>query len=161
MINIKIICVGKLKEKYLEDAMLEYTKRLSRFCNLEIIEINDEKLPNSLTHGNINNTKNKEAEAILSKLNNIKNTYVISLDEIGKPLSSSEFSDELSKISITNSSITFIIGGSLGLSNSIREYSSNIISFSRMTFPHQLFRIMLAEQLFRAFKISNNEHYHH
>ena len=161
MINIKIICVGKIKEKYLQDAIAEYSKRLSRFCTLDILELNDEKFSPDASLGDINNVKVKEAFAILSKLDNIKNRYVISLDEAGDMMSSTDFSDCISKLSLTISTIVFVIGGSLGLSNLVKEKSNKILSFSKMTFPHQLFRVFLLEQLFRSFKIDANEQYHH
>ena len=161
MINIKIICVGKIKEKYLQDAIAEYSKRLSRFCTLDILELNDEKFSPDASLGDINNVKVKEAFAILSKLDNIKNRYVISLDETGDMMSSTDFSDCISKLSLTISTIVFVIGGSLGLSNLVKEKSNKILSFSKMTFPHQLFRVFLLEQLFRSFKIDANEQYHH
>lgn len=161
MINIKIICVGKIKEKYLQDAIAEYSKRLSRFCTLDILELNDEKFSPDASLGDINNVKVKEAFAILSKLDNIRNRYVISLDETGDMMSSTDFSDCISKLSLTTSTIVFVIGGSLGLSNLVKEKSNKILSFSKMTFPHQLFRVFLLEQLFRSFKIDANEQYHH
>ena len=161
MINIKIVCVGKIKEKYLEDAIKEYSKRLSRFCKLEIIELPDEKLPANRSEALYNEVKEKEAKLILSKINN-KNSYVVCLDETGIEMSSPKLAEKLDSI-FTNisSSITFVIGGSLGLSNTVKENANLILSFSKLTFPHQLFRVFLLEQLFRCFKILNNEQYHH
>lgn len=161
MINVKIICVGKLKEKYLDDAIKEYSKRLSRFCKLEILELPDEKLPVNYSEALYNEVKEKEAKLILSKINQ-KSSYIICLDETGKEFSSPKLAEKLDSI-FTNvsSSLTFVIGGSLGLSNTVKEKAHLILSFSKLTFPHQLFRVFLLEQLFRCFKILNNEQYHH
>ena len=161
MINIKIICVGSLKEKYLKEMENEYLKRLSKYCKLEIIELKDEKLPSSLNESNINVIKEKEGIKIIEKLSNI-NSYNFVMDEKGIEYTSQELSEKISKIAISGSStITFIIGGSLGLSSSVKEKGNELISFSRLTFPHQMIRILLLEQLFRVFKILNNETYHH
>ncbi len=157
MIHITIISVGKIKEKYLKDAICEYSKRLSKYCKLNIIEIDDEQIPSNLNEKLAENIKNIEGAKILS---NIKNTYSISLDLKGKQFSSEEFSKKIENISLTNNSISFIIGGSLGLSNNVIANSDELICFSKMTFPHQLIRVFLLEQLFRAFKILNNETYH-
>ena len=158
MVHINIICVGKIKENYLKDAILEYSKRLSRYCKLNIIEITDEQIPNNLNNKISENIKNIEGTKILSY---IKNSYVISLDLNGKQFSSEEFSNKLENIAINiNSNISFIIGGSLGLSKDVILNSNELICFSKMTFPHQLIRVFLLEQIFRAFKIQNNETYH-
>lgn len=158
MIHINIVCVGKIKENYLKDAILEYSKRLSKYCKLNIIEITDEPIPNNLSEKASNNIKNIEGNKILNYLNN---SYVISLDLKGKQYSSEEFSGKIENISFNNSNISFVIGGSLGLSKEVLEKSNELICFSKMTFPHQLIRVFLAEQLFRSFKIQNNETYHH
>lgn len=158
MIHINIICVGKLKENYLKDAISEYCKRLSKYCKLDIIEIADEQIPNNINDKISNNIKNTEGSKII---NYLKNSYVISLDLKGKQYSSEDFSKKLEDISLfINSNITFIIGGSLGLSDEVLEKSNELICFSKMTFPHQLIRVFLLEQIFRAFKIQNNETYH-
>lgn len=159
MLHINIICVGKLKEKYLTEALQEYSKRLSKYCNLNIIELQDEKLPSNLNDSLINHIKEKESNNILSHLE--KSSYVISLDLKGKQYTSEEFASKISNIS-TNiaGNITFIIGGTLGLSKNVLAKSNELICFSKMTFPHQLIRIFLLEQLFRSFKILNNETYH-
>lgn len=157
MIHINLVCIGKIKEDYLKNAITEYSKRLSKYCKLNIIELNDEAIPDNLSDKMTENIKKLEGSRILS---NIKNSYIISLDLRGKQYSSEEFSNKLENISISNSSITFIIGGSLGLSKNVIESSNELISFSKMTFPHQLIRVFLLEQLFRAFKIQNNEKYH-
>ena len=159
MLNIEIICIGKLKEEYLKNATLEYSKRLSKYCNLKITELSDEKLPNKLNSSIINNIKDNECEKIISHIK--KDSYVICLDLRGKQLSSEEFSQKLDSISLNfNSSITFIIGGTLGLNEKILNISDEKLCFSKMTFPHQLIRVFLLEQLFRAFKISKGETYH-
>ncbi len=159
MLHINIICVGKLKEKYLQDALSEYSKRLSKYCNLNIIELPDEKLPNNLNDSLINQIKQKESNNILSHIE--RGSYVLALDLKGKQFSSEEFSKKITDISLNSfSSITFIIGGTLGLYENVLKNSNELICFSKMTFPHQLIRIFLLEQIFRAFKISNNETYH-
>lgn len=161
MINIKIICVGALKEKYLKDMEKEYLKRLSKYCKIEIIELKDEKLPTVLNESNTLIVKEKEGQAILSKLSNI-NSYTFVLDENGKEYTSTLFSKKISDISVNeNSKITFVIGGSLGLSDSVKKSGNELVSFSRLTFPHQMIRVFLLEQLFRAFKIEKGETYHH
>ena len=159
MLNINIICVGKIKENYLKDAIAEYSKRLSKFCNLNITEISDEKLPNKLNDSIIKEVKNKECNKIIQSIK--KDSYIICLDLKGKEFSSEEFSQKIDNIALNfNSSITFIIGGTLGLNKELLSLSNEKICFSKMTFPHQLIRVFLLEQLFRAFKISNNETYH-
>ena len=159
MLNISIVCVGKIKENYLKDAISEYSKRLGRFCNLSIIELQDEKLPEKLNDSIINEVKNKECSKIMQAIK--KDSYVICLDLKGKEFSSEEFSKKIENISLNfNSRITFVIGGTLGLNEEILSLSNEKICLSKMTFPHQLIRVFLLEQLFRAFKISNNETYH-
>lgn len=149
MLHINIICVGKLKEKYLQDALSEYSKRLSKYCNLNIIELPDEKLPNNLNDSLINQIKQKESNNILSHIE--KGSYVLALDLKGKQFSSEEFSKKITDISLNSfSSITFIIGGTLGLYENVLKNSNELICFSKMTFPHQLIRIFLLEQIFRA-----------
>lgn len=162
MINIKIICLGKIKEKFLNDAINEYSKRLSKFCKLEIIELPDEKLPTSTSPALLNEVKEKEAKLILSKLEKSKSDYIICLDETGSEMSSKDLASKINDIAVNiSSSITFIIGGSLGLADSVKKQANYILSFSKLTFPHQLFRVFVLEQLFRCFKILNNEQYHH
>ena len=161
MINIRIICVGDLKEKYLKDMQDEYTKRLSKYCKLEIVTLKDEKLPSTLNDGNCNIVKEKEGQAILTKLN-ISNSYTFVMDEKGKEYTSVELSEKIDKVmTMGNSTINFVIGGSLGLTDTVRRAGNEIISFSKLTFPHQLIRMFLLEQIFRSFKILNNETYHH
>ena len=158
MLGIQVICVGKLKETYLKSAISEYSKRLSRYCKLEIVELPDEKIPEKLNGSISNEIKYKESDNILKHIK--KDSYVICLDLTGKQFSSEEFSSEIERISMTSSHITFIIGGSLGLSKNLLDFCAQKICFSKMTFPHQLIRIFLLEQLFRSFKISNGEIYH-
>ena len=142
---IKIICVGKIKEQYLKDAILEYKKRISKYHKLEIIELPD-------------NSIEEEGNAILNVIND--KDYVITLEIEGQMIDSIEFSNRMEKIFIEHSNITFIIGGSDGLSDKIKAISNFKLSFSKMTFPHQLFRVILLEQIYRAFKIMKNETYH-
>ncbi len=158
MLHIDIICVGKLKEQYFKDALNEYSKRLSKYCILSIVELPDEKVPDKLSDKLISDIKEKESNNILSHIK--KDSYIVSLDLRGKQYTSEEFSKKLEKISLINSSVTFIIGGTLGLSDKLISNSDELICFSKMTFPHQLIRIFLLEQIFRGFKISNNETYH-
>jgi len=159
MLHIDIICVGKLKEQYLKDAIAEYTKRLSKYCSLNIIELSDEQIPNRLNETMIQTIKKSESNNILSHIK--KDSYVICLDLKGKQYTSEDFSKKLEDIALnSNSNITFIIGGTLGMSNELLQKANELICFSKMTFPHQLIRVFLLEQIFRAFKISNNETYH-
>ena len=158
MLHIEILCIGKIKEKYLKEAFLEYSKRLSKYCFLNITELPDEKLPDKLSSSLIENVKKKEC---LNLQNHLKrDSYVFCLDLKGKEYSSEEFSAKLENISLNNSHITFIIGGTLGLNNELLSFANEKICFSKMTFPHQLIRVFLLEQLFRAFKISKGETYH-
>lgn len=158
MLTINIICVGKIKEKFFKDSINEYSKRLSKYCKLHIIELSDEKIPDKLNNNLEYEIKSKECKNIL---NHIKNdSYIIALDLTGEELSSEQFSKTIDNISMYSSNITFIIGGSLGLTNNVLKTVNKKICFSKMTFPHQLIRIFLLEQIFRAFKISNGETYH-
>ena len=159
MIGINIICVGKLKEKYLKDAIDEYSKRLSKYCNLNIIDIQDEKLPGKVNDSIAKDIKQKECTKILNAIK--KDSYVMALDLRGKQFTSEEFSKKIDEVPVKGfSNITFIIGGTLGLTEEVLNSANEFISFSKMTFPHQLIRVFLLEQVFRAFKISNNETYH-
>ncbi|MBR0491768.1 MAG: 23S rRNA (pseudouridine(1915)-N(3))-methyltransferase RlmH [Clostridia bacterium] len=158
MLNINIICVGKIKEKFFSSAIEEYSKRLSKYCKLDILELPDEKIPDNPNETIENIVKEKECNNILKHLK--KDSYIIALDLKGKEYTSVEFSEKLESLSMTNSKITFIIGGSLGLTDNLLSHCNEKICFSKMTFPHQLIRIFLVEQIYRAFKISNNESYH-
>jgi rRNA large subunit m3Psi methyltransferase rlmH len=159
MLHINLICIGKLKETYLKEAIQEYSKRLSKYYSFQIIELPDEKLPDTLNSSIISQIQDIESEKIISHIP--KNSYVISLDLTGKQYTSEEFSEKIENIKISNSNLTFIIGGSLGLNTKLKHLSNEKICFSKMTFPHQLIRVFLIEQIFRAAKISNNEKYHH
>lgn len=159
MLHINLICVGKLKENYLKDSILEYSKRLSKYCFLEITEVSDEKVPNPLFDSEKQKIIEKESSSILSHIK--ENSYVIALDLNGKQYSSEEFSQKIENISMNYSHITFLIGGTLGMSKELLARADEMICFSKMTFPHQLIRLFLLEQLFRSFKIQHNEVYHH
>lgn len=157
--NITIISVGKLKEKYLKQAIDEYSKRLTRYCKLDIIELQDEKTPDNASEKEELQIKEKEGELILSKIKD--NMFVIALDLKGKEITSEEFSSYIENLGVTgNSNIAFVIGGSLGLSKKVISRANYKLCFSKMTFPHQLFRVMLLEQIYRAFRIMKNEPYH-
>lgn len=159
MLSINILCIGKIKETFFKDAINEYSKRLSKYCNLKILELSDEKIPSKINEKIANNIKDIEGKRMLANIK--KDSYIICLDLRGKQFSSEEFSEKLDSIALNyNSSITFIIGGTLGISNEILNLANEKICFSKMTFPHQLIRVFLLEQLFRAFKISNHETYH-
>lgn len=158
MLSINIICIGKIKEKFFKEAIEEYSKRLSKYCKLTITELPDEKIPDKTNSSIENSIKEKECNNIINHIK--KDSYIICLDLKGKELSSEELSVNIENISMTSSQITFIIGGSLGLTEKILNLSNQKICFSKMTFPHQLIRIFLLEQIYRAFKISNGETYH-
>ena len=159
MLTINIICVGKIKENYLKDAITEYSKRLSKYCKLEIIELDDEKAPENLSDKEMLMIKEKEGKKILSKIKD--NSYVIALAIDGKNLSSEELADTINNLGVRgNSHIVFIIGGSLGLSDEILSRANYKLSFSKMTFPHQLMRLILLEQVYRAYRINSGEPYH-
>lgn len=159
MLTINLICVGKIKEKYLGDAVAEYEKRLSKYCHLKIVELPDEKLPSKLYPSSILEIKEKESKKILEAIK--KDSYVICLDLKGSQMTSEQFSKKIEDISLNfNSNITFIIGGTLGMTEEVLKTANQTICFSKMTFPHQLIRVFLLEQLFRAFKIAKNETYH-
>lgn len=157
--NITIIGVGKVKENFMAKAIDEYTKRLSRYCKLNIIEVPDEKAPENLSEKEMEQVKGAEGENILKHVK--EGMYVIALDIQGKMLSSEEMADKMEKLGLQgNSSIAFIIGGSLGLSDEVRKRADFRLSFSPMTFPHQLMRVILLEQIYRGFRIMKNEPYH-
>ena len=158
MLHINIICVGKIKETQLKDAITEYSKRLSKYCNLSIIELADKPIPEKSNETIDNQIKQAEALDIINHLS--KESYKICLDLSGKQYTSEEFANKITNISNINSTIDFIIGGSLGVTDELRNMCNEKISFSKMTFPHQLFRVFLLEQIYRAFKINNNEKYH-
>ena len=149
---IKIVCVGKIKEKYFKDAINEYIKRIGKYTKLEIIEIND------LDRLNINDILQKEGEAILKHIKD--RDYVVTLEIEGIKMNSIELASKIDNMFFKNSNITFVIGGSYGLSDEVKNRSNFKLSFSDFTFPHQLFRVILLEQIYRSFKINNNESYH-
>ncbi len=156
--KITVIGVGKIKEKYFTDAIKEYSKRLSRFTQLEIVEINDEKIPENASEKEMEKIKEKEGKGILSKIKD--GAYIVALCIEGKENSSEELAKKIEEISMQSSHIVFVIGGSLGLSDEVKNAASLRLSFGRMTLPHQLMRVVLLEQIYRAYKINNNESYH-
>ncbi|MCR5610306.1 MAG: 23S rRNA (pseudouridine(1915)-N(3))-methyltransferase RlmH [Clostridiales bacterium] len=157
--KIRVIAVGRLKEKFYTDAVNEFSKRLSRFAEVEIVEVADDRVPNDPSPAEIEKVKEAECERIASKLN--KDDFVIALDPRGKQFSSEELAGTLSELMLNGRSrIAFVIGGSHGLTDGIRKNADLTLSFSKMTFSHQVFRVMLMEQIYRAFKILSGEPYH-
>jgi len=157
--KITLICVGKLKEKYLIQGVEEYAKRLGRYCSLEIIELADEKTPDNAPEAISAGIKKKEGDRILKAIKD--DSYCIALAIDGSMLSSEELAGKLDKLAVSGvSHISFIIGGSLGLSDDVLKRADYKLSFSKMTFPHQLMRLIFLEQIYRAFRINNNEPYH-
>ena len=158
---MKITCVvvGKIKEKYFTDAIKEYSKRLSRYCKLEIVELADEKTPDGASEAEEVAIREKEGERILKALKD--DAYVIALAIEGKMLDSVELSQKIDRLGVSGTShIAFVIGGSLGLTPAVMKRADYALSFSRMTFPHQLMRVVLLEQLYRSYRILKNEPYH-
>ena len=157
--NISIVTVGKLKEKYLKQGIEEYLKRLTSYAKVEIIEVADEKAPEELSELEMEQVKQKEGERILAKIS--QDTHVIALAINGKMQSSEELADSLDKLATYGKSkLAFVIGGSLGLSDEVLKRANDKLSFSKMTFPHQLMRLILVEQIYRAFRINRGEPYH-
>lgn len=157
--KISILCVGKVKEKFYREAIDEFTKRLSRYCKLEIIEVSDEKTEEQSSETEIRLVKEKEGERLLKNIK--EDAYVIALCIDGKQLDSEELSEKIEKLGIQGvSHICFIIGGSLGLSDAVVKRADFKLSFSKMTFPHQLMRVILLEQIYRGYRIMNHEPYH-
>ena len=157
--KITLITVGKIKEKYLKDAISEYTKRLSKYCKLEIIEVSDEKTPDNASEIVEKGIRAKEAERILKYIKD--DAYVITLEIQGKQLTSEELADKVDKLGVQGiSHIVFVIGGSIGLGEDVLKKSDYALSFSKMTFPHQLMRVILLEQVYRSYRIINGEPYH-
>lgn len=157
--NIDIICVGKIKEKYLSDAISEYSKRLSRYCSLKIIEVADEKTVENASDTVLDKIKYAEAEKILKHIK--RDSMLVTLEIEGKMLTSEELASKIAGWGVDGvSDIQFVIGGSLGLHKSITDLAKFHLSFSKMTFPHQLMRVILLEQIYRAYRINNNEPYH-
>lgn len=157
--KIKILCVGKVKEKFYRDAIGEYQRRLSRYCKLEIVEVTDEKTPDGASETVENQIKEKEGNRILSKIR--EEDYVIALAIDGKMQDSVELSKNIQQLGVRGkSSIVFVIGGSLGLSEEVLKRANEKLSFSKMTFTHQLMRVILLEQVYRSYRIMNGEPYH-
>lgn len=158
MIKISIFCVGKIKEKYWLDAIAEYSKRLSRYCKLSIVEVPDEKTPEDASDAECDAIKKKEAEKILKKIDS--QGLICTLEIAGKRFTSESFASFIDASALSTSHIQFVIGGSLGLHESVLSRSQMAISFSDMTFPHQMMRVILLEQIYRGFRITNGEPYH-
>lgn len=157
--KITLITVGKIKEKYLKDAIAEYSKRLNRYCKLEIVEVADEKTPDNASDTVEDAIRDKEGERILKYVK--EDAYVITLEIAGKMLTSEEMAEKIEKLGVQGTShIIFIIGGSIGLGKEILKRSDYALSFSKMTFPHQLMRVILLEQIYRSYRIINHEPYH-
>lgn len=157
--NISVICVGKLKERYWSDAIAEYCKRLKSYCNLEILELKESRLPDKSGPAEEQTVKETEGEEILKKIRD--GVYVVTLEVNGKAMSSEKLAEKIEKLTIDGvSNIAFIIGGSLGLSKAVSRRADLQLSFSAMTFPHQMMRVILLEQIYRSFKIIRNETYH-
>ena len=159
MQRVTVLCVGKLKEKFYADAAAEYIKRLSRYCKLEIIEVADEKTPDNASENAEEMIRQKEAERLLKYIR--EDAYLITLEIGGKQLTSEEFSEKIEKLGIQGTShIIFVIGGSIGIGKAVLEKSDYALSFSKMTFPHQLMRVILLEQIYRGYRIMSGEPYH-
>ncbi|WP_086445197.1 23S rRNA (pseudouridine(1915)-N(3))-methyltransferase RlmH [Candidatus Enterococcus lemimoniae] len=157
--KIKIITVGKLKEKYLVQGINEYLKRLQSYAKVEIIEVADEKAPENLSEAEMLQVKGKEGERILAKINHQDYVFVLAIN--GKQFSSEEFSKEIEQLGINGKSqLAFVIGGSLGLSDQVLKRSQQQMSFGKLTYPHQLMRLVLVEQIYRGFRIMRGEPYH-
>lgn len=157
--KITILTVGKIKEKYLKDAIDEYSKRLSKYCKLEMIEVTDEKTPENASEVVEDMIRSKEAERLMKYIK--EDAFVITLEINGRQLSSEELADKVEKLGVQGiSHIVFVIGGSIGLGTDVLNRSNFALSFSKMTFPHQLMRVVLLEQVYRSFRIINGEPYH-
>jgi 23S rRNA (pseudouridine1915-N3)-methyltransferase len=157
--KVTLVTVGKIKEKFYTDAIAEYSKRLSRYCKLEIVQVADEKTPDRASEAEERQIKEKEGERILAQIRD--NAYVIALAIEGRQLSSEELAQKLEQLGVSGrSDLVFVIGGSLGLSEAVMKRADYALSFSRMTFPHQLMRVVLLEQIYRGFRINAGEPYH-
>lgn len=157
--NIKIISVGKLKEKYLTAGISEYVKRLGGYAKIQLIEVADEKAPENLSESEMMQVKEKEGERILAKIKDQEYVYALAIE--GKNPSSESFAKQLDQLAVQGKSqFVFVIGGSLGLSQAVMNRSNTQISFGKMTYPHQLMRLILVEQIYRAFRINKAEPYH-
>ncbi|MBQ4233760.1 MAG: 23S rRNA (pseudouridine(1915)-N(3))-methyltransferase RlmH [Firmicutes bacterium] len=159
--NIEIICTGKLKERYWQDAAAEYSKRLSRFCKLAVTELPESRLPDKAGPAEEQQVIENESRAVLKKLESMPQSFVIALAVNGKPLSSEQLAEKIGELGLSGKSrVVFVIGGSLGLSEELLRACDMRLSFSAMTFPHQMMRVILLEQIYRAFKINAGESYH-
>ena len=157
--NIKIVCVGKLKEKYFKDGIAEYVKRMSRFAKVKIVQVPDEKAPEKLSPAEMEQVKEIEGKRILDKIKDNEYVYVTAIK--GKERTSEAFAKELSNLTTYgHSDITFVIGGSLGTSDAVNKRADDLISFGKFTMPHQLMRLVLIEQIYRAFMINSGSPYH-
>lgn len=157
--NITVVCIGKLKERYWTEAVQEYSKRLSKYCTLTISELKEEKAPDNASAAEETAVKEAEGRAILKQIK--KEAYVIALEVQGKELTSESLSERIASLGLSGKSdLVFVIGGSLGLSGEVLARADFRLSFSRMTFPHQMMRVILLEQIYRSFKIIRNEVYH-
>ncbi|MBP2057492.1 23S rRNA (pseudouridine1915-N3)-methyltransferase [Lactobacillus colini] len=157
--NIKIVCVGKLKEKYFKDGIAEYMKRMDRYAKMKIIQVPDEKAPEKLSPAEMEKVKEIEGERILSKIKDKEYVFVTAIK--GKERTSEEFAKEIQNLATYgHSDITFVIGGSLGTSSAVNRRADDLISFGKFTMPHQLMRLVLSEQIYRAFMINNGSPYH-
>ncbi len=157
--NIKIVCVGKLKEKYFKDGIAEYVKRMSRFTKVKIVQVPDEKAPEKLSPAEMEQVKEIEGKRILDKIKDKEYVYVTAIK--GKERTSEAFAKELSNLTTYgHSDITFVIGGSLGTSDAVNKRADDLISFGKFTMPHQLMRLVLIEQIYRAFMINSGSPYH-
>lgn len=157
--NITVVCIGKLKEKYWVSAIDEYRKRLTKYCTLSIDELKEERLQDNASKAEEEAVKVAEGKKILKRIK--KDSYVITLEIKGNQLSSIKLADKINRLGLEGKSdIVFVIGGSLGLSAEVSQRSDYKLSFSDMTFPHQMMRVILLEQIYRTFKINKNEHYH-
>ena len=157
--NIKIVCVGKLKEKYFKDGIAEYMKRMDRYAKMKIVQVPDEKAPEKLSSAEMEKVKEIEGERILGKIKDKEYVYVTAIK--GKERTSEEFAKEIQDLATYgHSDITFVIGGSLGTSDAVNKRADDLISFGKFTMPHQLMRLVLSEQIYRAFMINNGSPYH-
>ena len=158
MIKTDIICVGKIKERYLEDAIKEYSKRLGAYVNLDIIEVKDEKTPENASEKEVSKILETEGARIRKYIDEKAHVFAMAIE--GRQLTSEGFAKRLDELGMTTSRMQFIIGGSLGIDESIKKDADELLSFSKMTFPHQLMRVILLEQIYRAHKIIKDEPYH-
>ncbi len=157
--KVTVIAVGKIKEKYLKDAIAEYSKRLGKYCKLEIIETVDEKTPDNASEAEEELVRTKEAQRILKHIR--PDAYVVTLEIEGEQMASEQFAEKIRRLGVQGiSHVVFVIGGSIGLGREVRARSDLALSFSKMTFPHQLMRAILLEQVYRGFRIINGEPYH-